>query len=435
MKALKLSLKNFRTFSDIEVDFDKRTSVIIGHNGAGKTSILDAIAICMTHFTGELLSTQEGYNIDRWFVSNDISIGEKKGSCKITIQQSQINDNKEFSIEVLKDKHEKGLKFNKIPENCPNELKDKLKKDIVKSIPVIAYFSVHRTYQNSEIDEGSASKKVYNNLLHAYERSLDIKSPSFSVFEKWFIQQTIKENEYKIKSKDLEAELPSLKFIRNCLNNFFTIIEPDVFGSISTRNESETMPGFEVDYSTELIINKNGSEILLSQLSDGERMVIGLVVETARRLFLANRDKPKNGDGIVLIDEIELHIHPKWQKNIIKALEDTFPKLKFIFTTHSPLVLSGMQKESIKVFKDAEEVPNEMLPDIYTATADEILTKLMNADDSFNPYQEEIDEIDKLFNEMKFDQAYEKLEQLKGKVQSNPEWLKGYEERIAFARS
>jgi predicted ATP-binding protein involved in virulence len=84
-------------------------------------------------------------------------------------------------------------------------------------------------------------------------------------------------------------------------------------------------------------------------LSDGEKCLLAMVGDLARRLAIANPDYPDalQGEAIVLIDEIELHLHPSWQRNIIPALKRTFPKCQFIITTHSPQVLSYIQPKNI----------------------------------------------------------------------------------------
>jgi len=433
MKLKKIHLSNFRGFRDFEMTFNTQTTVIIGHNGSGKTTILDSIAICMTHLTGKLFSSDEGYNIDAWFTPQDIANEESTGSCKIVVQDEHFNNSQDFLIQVKKNRNEKGLNFDISPDSFFIMIKENLLNNEINSLPIIVYYNVNRTYSKGV--DLSKPKKTYNKLLFAYEKSLVLRSPNFKTFENWFQQQVIEENAYKVRKGNLKIELPNLKYVRHALNKFLSIIQPDTFGAISTRMESVTLPDFEVRSSKYLLIEKNGREMLLNQLSDGERMVIGLVAEISRRLVIANNTEPLKGTGIVLIDEIELHLHPKWQRTIVGALEKTFPNITFILTSHSPLVLSGLRKSSIKIINDSQEVPNGELPDIYTATADEILERLMFAEDSFNPFKEQLKEIDKLFNDLKFDEADEKLQIIKSDLKSSPEWLRDYEERIEFAKA
>ena len=369
MDLKKIVLKNFRAFDHSIIDFNSEVTAIIGNNGSGKTSILDAIAIGMTHLTGELISSNEGYTIDAWFTSKDISNGFKEGSCAITLQSSIINKGQDFSIKVKKIRSERGLTFDKEPENFIKETKEKLKTNEIQSIPVIAYYNVDRTKLENGIHQESI--KTYNNLLHAYERSLSLNAPSFKVFEKWFINQVIEENAYKVRLGEIEAELSSMKFIRHIFNDFFSVIEPNTFGSITTINESSLMPDFGTEFNTSLCIEKQGKPMLFQQLSHGERMIIGLVAETARRLFLANQTNPQNGEGIILIDEIELHLHPGWQRKLVPALTKVFPNIQFILTTHSPQVLSNLKEENIRVIENFKLV-KEINP-VYGEDSNDIL--------------------------------------------------------------
>jgi predicted ATP-binding protein involved in virulence len=95
-----------------------------------------------------------------------------------------------------------------------------------------------------------------------------------------------------------------------------------------------------------MTVNKQGEELIVNQLSDGEKCLLALAGDLARRLAIANPNPDRNplqGSGVVLIDEIELHLHPKWQRAIIPNLKKTFPNCQFIITTHSPQVISDLQ--------------------------------------------------------------------------------------------
>ena len=106
---------------------------------------------------------------------------------------------------------------------------------------------------------------------------------------------------------------------------------------------------------------KYGKTLSMEQLSDGEKCALAMFGDLARRLSIANPSlsNPLDGEGIVLIDEIELHMHPSWQRNIIPILKKTFPNIQFIVTTHSPLVL-GELDDSFNVFQ-LNQTENDLL--------------------------------------------------------------------------
>lgn len=91
--------------------------------------------------------------------------------------------------------------------------------------------------------------------------------------------------------------------------------------------------------------------IYLHQFSDGQRVMFGLIGDIARRLILLNDDNsnPFEGRGIVLIDEIDLHLHPSWQQKIIIILRKSFPNIQFIVTTHSPHVVTTVEEECVRI--------------------------------------------------------------------------------------
>jgi predicted ATP-binding protein involved in virulence len=106
-----------------------------------------------------------------------------------------------------------------------------------------------------------------------------------------------------------------------------------------------------------MTITKQGQELIINQLSDGEKCLLAMVGDLARRLAIANPSLPDplQGSGVVLIDEIELHLHPKWQREIIPALTRTFPNCQFIVTTHSPQVISQVKPEGIYILERTDD--------------------------------------------------------------------------------
>lgn len=98
-----------------------------------------------------------------------------------------------------------------------------------------------------------------------------------------------------------------------------------------------------------MLVEKNGETIRLDQLSDGEKNMIAMIGDITRRLSMANpmMENPLMGDGIILIDEIDLHLHPSWQRLIVSKLTEVFPNCQFIITTHSPQILSHVRAEHI----------------------------------------------------------------------------------------
>lgn len=106
-----------------------------------------------------------------------------------------------------------------------------------------------------------------------------------------------------------------------------------------------------------MVVNKDGEEFNIAQLSDGEKIYLALIGDMCRKLALANPDMtdPLQGEGIVMIDEVDLHLHPKWQAEIAERLIEVFPNVQFIITTHSPQVINHVASDRIRIL-----TPNEV---------------------------------------------------------------------------
>lgn len=110
----------------------------------------------------------------------------------------------------------------------------------------------------------------------------------------------------------------------------------------------------EVKLTPRITIFREAGPLSLSQLSDGEQRIFSLIVDIARQLSLQNsRDNIGVGEAIVLIDEIDVHLHPKWQRMIVPTLEDLFPNCQFIATTHSPFIVQAVPEEKVQHLNDA----------------------------------------------------------------------------------
>src|SRR5690606_14860939 len=128
---------------------------------------------------------------------------------------------------------------------------------------------------------------------------------------------------------------------------------------------------------------KNGKPLFLEQLSDGERGLLALIFDLTRRLAIANpASKNAIGEGValVLIDEIELHLHPKWQRDVLQRLRNVFKACQFVVTTHSPLVLGEVEARCVRFLEFENGKVDVTVPaEAYGMDANRILQELMDA--------------------------------------------------------
>lgn len=156
--------------------------------------------------------------------------------------------------------------------------------------------------------------------------------------------------------------------------------------------------------SLQMCIDKDGKTFDILQLSQGERSLLALVADIAYRLAIMNptSEDPLHGKGIVLIDEIDLHLHPRWQRSVIRNLQTTFPNCQFIITTHSPLVVSDPQE--VQVFL-LEEGSTRELDNLYGMDIEQVLFEIMDTPLRHEPLQEKLNDLMDAIQDKKFNKA------------------------------
>ena len=313
MKIDTVDIKGFKSLSNLRIDhLDPHLNLFIGVNGAGKSSILDSIAILLTAFTSRLTTTSsKGTPIP----VNDISRGHSNCSMTLTLYDG-VNWTKARSKKLQKDTESDYSKLNTYTQ----PFREQLDQNLPISVPIIIHYGVKRSVTDIPLrfpkEEHPAPTATYANWL-------DSKASYRDIFP-WLRGEEDYENE--LIRDNPEKRLPGLEALRKAMK----IILPE-YSDMRVRRK----PHLEV------VLKKNGEDFPLSQLSDGEKCYIALVCDIVRRLSLAN---PKTdileGKGIVLIDEVDLHLHPSWEQTIMERLHYAFPNIQFIVTAHSPLVAS-----------------------------------------------------------------------------------------------
>jgi len=176
-----------------------------------------------------------------------------------------------------------------------------------------------------------------------------------------------------------------------------------------------------------MLIDKNGETFNIDQLSDGEKNLITLIGDIARRLAIANPNSsvPLEGEGIVFIDEIDLHLHPSWQRLIISQLTTVFPNCQFIITTHSPQVISQVQSESLFLLKNKNnELSYSKALESYGMNTDRILEDLLEVDARPGKEKKELHKIFQLIQDNKIEEAKSEIMMLKNLIGEDPELIK-----------
>lgn len=189
--------------------------------------------------------------------------------------------------------------------------------------------------------------------LSAYLQAFSKNRDDFKDFFDWFELEENYENEVRLR-EDINFKNSRLEVVRLAIQTFLTEFPDAHFDNLRIirhqRNSEVEFKNRSIEPT--LVITKNAQEFSINQLSDGEKTLLMLVADIARRLAILNpgASSPEGvlkGNGIVLIDEIDLHLHPAWQRMVIPGLRATFPNCQFFATTHSPQVLSNVPKENV----------------------------------------------------------------------------------------
>ena len=165
----------------------------------------------------------------------------------------------------------------------------------------------------------------------------------------------------------------------------------------------------------DLLITKNEITLSIFQLSDGEKTLLALIADIARLLVIYNPSlsNPILGNGIILIDEIELHLHPNWQRTVIGKLKNTFPNCQFILTTHSPIVISE-SNDLLCYSLDNGNV--QKLENLYGMDVNQVLLQEMNADIRNAEIQANLDDLRDYLQDGCLEKAKEKIADLENKI-------------------
>ena len=416
MKIKKLEINNFRGFRQATVDFpESNLAVFIGVNGQGKSSVLDLVAIFLGYFTERWSSDRGRSSEPRLTIGfSDVNNNAKTTKNSITINVEKYPEEWRFeNSKVLKlvcgggvDEGFYLLRDDHVTSYFAERMDDKIFKEANACLPLLFYLRANRFFEDTY--ERDRREFQENPKQHtALDNAISQKITQFTDFLDWFRIEEDKENELIKKERNFDLTNPSLQPVRKADTTFFSKLNGFSFTNLRVERDLPKSRNFAVaGFSSSLIISKNDQDFRLEQLSDGEKMLLMVVCDIARRLSVANPglSDPLEGRGIVLIDEIELHLHPKWQREVIPALLATFPNIQFLLSTHSPQVLSSVDSEDIFLLKDGKV--GKLSSNPRGMDTNTILEEVM---DETPKYPREVDAlIDELFSliqQRKFDQV------------------------------
>lgn len=353
-----LTIDNFRGIRHLDVHFGERMNLFAGENGAGKSTVLQALRYLMSWYVARVLN-HDGRGL--MIRLDDITKGEPY--CRLTIR---LEDGTSWKL-FKKNSKFRGKPIDKTDLSDLTALTDALVGDHERfggyvRFPVVGCYGVDRAV--AEV-KPKLQKKSKLEPLDSYDVRLN-NGHNFSKFFSWFREVEDLENE-KLRDKGTLIPDGQLNAVRDALGQ----VSPDFSNFKVSRNPRD------------FYMQKDGEQFSINQLSDGEKCYLTLVGDIARMMAMTNRGEanPLAGKGCILIDEVDLHLHPVWQSEIIGRLTQIFPDCQFIVTTHSPFVVSNIKSfEYDKFFLMEQCEVREIDGNTYGKRIDQILLEFFHVE-------------------------------------------------------
>lgn len=409
MKIKSISIQNFRCFKNMTVNFDSHMNVIIGNNGVGKTAILDALAVGIgSFFLGiENIPDRKIKLEDVRYITTSIgSTIDRQPQSPVTIECSAIlKENIKWKRAFTNNSKTTYGNAKNIKEYA-SQLQNEIRSGNTNIyLPLIAYYGIGRLWNQNQSTKDD--NKPFNRF-QGYDNCLSAKSNEKSMLD-WLKKMTFLELQEEKEIPELQAVLDAVKqcYVESGVN------VSDVKVRFSVKSER-----LEISYK-----DKNGNIEIhpFHELSAGYRNMLSLVADIAYRMAMLNPqlldEVTQKTEGIVLIDEIDLHLHPIWQKKILKTLRTIFPCIQFIVTTHAPSIISSAKREELLILNDEHCYFSDF--EVYGKDVNSVLSEIMGTPERPDEIAQMFDEFRTLLDNEQYDEAKMKLDELKGILGEN----------------
>lgn len=376
-----LGLQNFRLFRELSITFHPELTVLVAPNGGGKTAILDALRIALQAIVKPLGDT-----------ASDIA-WSAKDTRLLRTAEGAMAEASEASLRVrgVLDEQPVAWKFEYAAGTLQPHITEVFveairlrgaidryadgKRSEAPSMPVFAYYGTGRLWVRNEPRRTRKKTESREEILLTGGYLDCLTSASrYDRFIRWF-ERVIREAQNELTSRTPSPHRPQLLLaaIRTAVD---AVLRPSGWHTL------------DWDFLTNEIIaaHTDHGRLPVGILSDGIRNLIGLVADLAQRAVQLNphlgADAPKMSSGIVLIDEVDMHLHPEWQQLVVGQLREAFPRIQFIVTTHSPQVLSTVDKESIRILRMRDGIATVETPKFQTRGVEsaDVLAFIMGVD-------------------------------------------------------
>jgi predicted ATP-binding protein involved in virulence len=359
-----LTVEQYRGFaSRTTIEFDPSFTLIVGENGVGKTSVLWALRVLLSHALASIVKKPAKRLL---FQFEDITRGwpylraevmvslEPRGATATCVAQKN-------AATFVPNTDEDG-RPRKHAVDTPDKYEvlvgavGSTRKQGGIQAPLVVYYSAHRSLA---MDRGASRARAAGGPGAAYAEALEDRELRLGEATLLWRKEAVLEETDGLSARAnhaIEQALPAF------LGEFHNL-----------RVEGGDQP--------RLVVDKRGTTLDLSQLSDGERGLLAVLIDLTRRLAQANpalEHPARDAQAVVLIDELDLHMHPRWQREIVARLTATFPKCQFVTTTHSPQIISEVQPENLLLLRqEGNRIIPERCGQAYGLDANYVLEHIM----------------------------------------------------------
>ena len=346
MRIDNLTLKNFRNFENAEIPLNPKMNIVIGNNGSGKSSLLmGALTAASTFFLGidyaspRSIKTEDvrhvAYETNKIYQQREVYPVEV--SCQGVINGNACTWSRSLSGPKSNTTYGAASDLKKIASELQKEAALPSSQTV---LPLIAYYGTGRLWAQKQAKQ--KEKQKLKSRFEGYQDCIAEQATDKQLME-WFSDMTLLVSQ--------EGPIPQVSAVQRALERCFAdLIDHDETQHVKVEYR-QRYRAIVVEY-----VNRNGEHELhpMSEMSDGYRSVLNMVADIAHRMAVLN---PQLGDsvletpGIIIIDEIELHLHPGWQKRILNDLTTVFPNIQFIVSTHSPEVITSYKDANLILLK------------------------------------------------------------------------------------
>ena len=438
MRVKELKLTNCRGLTNISIPFKKGMNLIVGVNGAGKSTVLESLSILLSQalsvMTKGVAPNPDGFELD------DISLGQNTLDASLIFETNAGEELRLTCIKhrnkigsVIHTREEKSFRSGEEVSSSRTESESvkegtelvqaadgEKAKVSLEELPLLLLFSVDRSRATYEKSKLKRTLPGYAGAL-SRKRGFNIND----VVEWW-------ESKDAIASESPESSSArQLNLVKQALKELCPLF---THWRLAPKNETnskdldlwvdKTIATTKLDESGNLVETTKEQALRVRQLSDGERSIIAMAFDISRRLILLNEkddDPVKNGRGIVLIDEIDLHLHPEWQRKIVTDLPRVFPQIQFIATTHSPQAIGETAPGHVIILQEGGKM--EIEPESLGRSSGWILRHIMGSSERNDELKNGLEQIDSFIDDDKYTEARELIAKLRKKFGNDPELI------------